>query len=216
MSFDEVYKALERFVHHLALQKANGAFLMDEDEISGELFEEMVKGYARYGHLPKGQLLAVIRKMMDNRIGELTYKYYKTHRGLALGALSMPREDGKNNRVDRWMKSVIWTSNGNEFNIDEFLESRERVRETLSSLSEESRKVLLAVLDDCSGLEKQIKLSGQRASFVYEGRGSIKVKPWHVAEALVMEEKNVKKAFKEIREVYAEVVNGVQCNERAA
>ena len=81
MSFEEVYEALERFVHHLALQKANGAVLMDRDELTGELFEEMVKGYNHYGHLPKGQLLAVIRKMMDNRIAELTYKYYLTHRG---------------------------------------------------------------------------------------------------------------------------------------
>ena len=204
MSFDEVYEALEKFVHYLAHSKANGAALMDHDEISGELFEEMVKGYARYGHLPEGQLLAVIRRMMDNRIGELTYKYYMTHRGLAIDAVSLPYgyEIGTN------LKHVIWTSEDKISNVKEFLESRERVRETLSFLSKEAQKVLIAVLDGCPGLEKQIKLSGLRASFVYKGTGTIKVKPWHVAEALVMKEADVKRAFREIKRAYAEVVNG--------
>jgi hypothetical protein len=207
MSFDEVYEALEKFVHYLAHTKANGAALMDHDEISGELFEELVKGYARYGHLPEGELLAVIRRMMDNRIAELTYKYYLTHRGLAVNALSLSfGSDGR--RSDSWMQNVVWTSDNNACNVTELLGSSERVIDTLGSLSYNARKVFLAVLYGCPGLEKQIKLAGLRASFVYKGNGTVKVKPWHVAEALVMDEEVVKKAFKEIKSVYAEVVNG--------
>jgi len=203
MSFDEVYGSLLKFVYYLAAQREHDAALLGFQEIKSELFEEMVKGYARYGHLPRGQLLAVIRKMMDNRLSELTHKYYLTHRGLGVNAKSMPEAD------EAWFEDVVWTSDGNDCSVlEEFLDSKERVEETLNALSREDRKVLLSVLYGCPGLEKQIKLSGLRASFVYTARGTIRIKPWHVAEALEMEEEDVKKSFKEIERAYAEVVNG--------
>lgn len=210
MTFDELYQKLEKFVHYLAHSKANGAALMDHDEISGELFEEMVKGYARYSHLPEGQLLAVIRRMMDNRISELIYKYYKTHRGLAIGSDSFPDDDQDTvDTVCNWMNSVTWSSNGDCQDVSALVESRDRVRETFDRLSAGSKKVLRAVLDGNRGLLDQIYLSGLRSSYVYQANGKIKVRPWQVADSLAIDESDVRKAYREIKRVYAEVSDGV-------
>lgn len=212
MSFDELYGHLEKFVHYLAHSKANGAFLMDHDEISGELFEEMVKGYQRYGHLPQDQLLKVVKKMMDNRISELTYKYYVTHRKYALKAVDLSGDVREccSADVEEWAEKIMWTSCERGSNVDEFIDSKERVRQTFDALSGSAKKVLFALLYGCPNLTAQIELSGRRSSHVYKTPNrEIKIKPWHVAEALLMDEKEVKQAFVEIKKTYAEVRNGV-------
>ena len=77
----EVYVELEKFVHFLASKNANpNNVMMEYDEIVSELMLEMVKGLRAYKDLPKGQLKAVIRRMMDNRVSELRYRFYVTHR----------------------------------------------------------------------------------------------------------------------------------------
>lgn len=207
MSFDELYGHLEKFVHYLAHSKANGAFLMDHDEISGELFEEMVKGYQRYGHLPQNQLLKVVKRMMDNRISELTYRYHVTHRKYALKARSLSGEMCEYpSKLDDWTEEIIWTSCENGSNVDELFDSKERVRQTFDALSISAERVLFALLYGCPNLTAQIELSGRRSSHIYKTPDrEIKIKPWHVAEALLMDEAEVKKAFIEIKQTYIEV-----------
>lgn len=209
MTFDEVHEALKKFVRYLASTKANGAWLMDKDELEGELFEEMVKGYQKYGHLPKGELLAIIRKMMDNRISELTYKYYKTHRGLGNHAASLTKEEADSacGLEGTWGHAVTWASMDESGTLDELIDSRARVEETLDRLSESAKIVLETVLGDNPHLATHIHLAGLRSSFTCKAtKGTVRVKPWHVADTLMIEEKDVLKAYREIRKVYAEVV----------
>ena len=207
MTFDELYEKLEQFVHYLGHTKANGAALMDHDEISGELFEEMVKGYARYSHLPEEELLAVVKRMFDNRISELTYKYYVTHRKAALNPANMPTD---NNEEDQWRNgfSITWQSCA-EFDLDELIESKDRVRATYEALSPDAQVVFRAVIHDNPQIARQLLLSGLRASYVYDNGKVRVIKPWQVAESLIMKEKDVRKAFGEIKRVYAEVMNEV-------
>src|SRR3990167_8635608 len=73
----EVYDDLVKFVKWLASSNHDDSnIMMDYDEIVGELMLELVKGVAHYKHLERKKLLAVIKRMMDNRISELRYKYY--------------------------------------------------------------------------------------------------------------------------------------------
>ena len=208
MTFDELYEKLEQFVHYLGHTKANGAALMDHDEISGELFEEMVKGYARYSHLPEEELLAVVKRMFDNRISELTYKYYVTHRKAALNPANMPTD---NNEEDQWRNgfNITWSSCEEHGELGELIESKERVQRTYDALSSDAQVVFKAVIQDNPQLARQLLLSGLRASYVYDNGKVRVIKPWQVAESLIMKEKDVRKAFGEIKRVYAEVMNEV-------
>jgi len=210
MTFDELYRKLEKFVHWLAHAKANGAFLMDHQEISSELFEEMVKGYARYGHLPEGELVAVIKTMMDNRISKLTYIYYVTHR--AQGNHPMSLSGGRLRRPsggEGWMQKIYWSSVEQDKEPEDLMESKERVQKTRDALSPGAQTVFNAVLYDNPQLARQLTLSGIRASYVYDNGKVRLVKPWQVAESLAMSEKAVRKAFREIKQVYSEVLDEV-------
>jgi hypothetical protein len=182
---------------------------MDHDEIVGELYMELVKGYQYYSHLPEGQLLAVLRRMMDNRVAELTYKYYKTHRKAAIGSLSISKQDDNESEGYLNYNNFRYVSTDGSEMMDPAitLESLDRVASTYDALSDEARQVLSAILDGDAMLGEQLALSGIRASFVFK-RGTVKLKPFHVAKALAMDEDIVKKNFKEIKKAYAEVCSG--------
>ena len=80
-SDEGVYKALYKFVLKVCWEKGDpNNIMMDGDELFGELLEEIAKGLKHYADLPYNQKLAVIRSMLDNRVAELRYKYYVTHR----------------------------------------------------------------------------------------------------------------------------------------
>lgn len=220
MSFEELYEHLEKFVHYLSHEKANGAFLMDAEEIAGELFVEMVRGYQQYGHLPEGELLAVVRKMMDNKISDLVYRYYVTHRkhnnsafSLSSGSVDRGYKVDNSNRgeaLDQLLYRATWTSCPAPSNLEEIIDSKERVDETFEALSKSARRVLFALLYGCPGVTSQVELSGKRASHIFKvPNRPVKIKPWHVAEALDMEETEVRRAFLEIREAYEEIVDAV-------
>jgi len=204
MTFEELYEKLEKFVHYLAHSKANGAFLMDHDEISGELFEVMVKGYARYNHLPKEELLAVIKKMMDNKISDLIYTHYVTHRGLAIGSDSIPESD---NPACDWTKTIAWSSNERLQSVSSLVESRERVQDTYNRLSPNAQRVFQAIILGSPELDLQLEMSYLRASYIYQDEWKVKVRSWQIADSLSMGVSTVKKALTEIRKVYAEVSN---------
>ena len=209
MTFEEVHEKLDKFVHYLAHNNANGAPLMDHDEICGELYLEMVKGFQHYGHLPEGQVLALLRKMFDNRIAELTYKYYGTHRKFAANAGSIGQmwdEQG-----DHYTKYITWTTAPDILSQDPSIvyEGLCRVNAVYESLSDKAKTVFCAVMGENPLLAEHIQLAGIRASFVYKGRGTVSVRPWQVADSLAMDESDVRSAFREIGKAYSEVVSNV-------
>jgi hypothetical protein len=80
---EELFEELRRYVRWLSSRKsrANNVLMM-QDELEGELSLELFKGWLYYNDkgLSDGELLAVVRRMLDNRISELMRMYYRTSR----------------------------------------------------------------------------------------------------------------------------------------
>lgn len=212
---EEVLEHITKFASWLAGQSVRDVPLMDYDEIRAELNLEIVKGIQHYDGKPMNELLALLRRMCDNRISELKYRYTITHRKAAIIALPIsvvdidggPEEEraggvggysGKSSIGYRWVID-------NAVELDAEIDSTTRVSETRRRLSPFSKKVFDAVIYGHPNMATQLLLSGTRAGYVYKSGGSIRPKPRHVAEALAVDEAIVKIAFKEIRQVYAEV-----------
>lgn len=214
---DEVYLELEKFVHYLAGRNANPSnTMMEYDEIVGELMLEMVKGMRAYPHLEKDNLKAVIRRMMDNRVSELRYRFYATHRAAENKMISIDVEvnvsdaaqlDVLHPLVDYGETPVEELIEDIGSNPADIYESADRVRITRTLLSPVARQVFDAVVYGNNMLATLVWLSTQRASCVFKS-SEVNVKPWHIADALRLDERVVKEAFKEIKTTYMEVCNG--------
>lgn len=197
-----VVKGIEKFVWWLAHRSASGVWLMDAEEIAGELFLEIAKGLQMYSDRGDEELLAILRKMCDNRIFELKAMHYGTHRRLkvtmeiSLEAIDEPDEDD----FAAYPKDMI----GDDTSASLY-DSHLRVLQTRAALSEEAVVVFDAICFDNQRMADQIKLTGMRASHIYKGGGSVRVKPYHIAEALGMPESTVRKAWREIRDQYRKV-----------
>jgi len=87
------------------------------------------------------------------------------------------------------------------------VESAFRVQETRRRLSTIGQKVFDVVITGTDDrMASQILLAGMRATTVFK-KGSVRVKPRHVSEAVPeLSEKDVKTAFAEIRTAYREVI----------
>jgi DNA-directed RNA polymerase specialized sigma24 family protein len=201
-----VVKDIERFVWWLAHRSASSAWLMDADEIAGELFLEISKGLEAYSDKEGEELLAILRTMCDNRVYELKAKYYGTHRRLkiemeiSLESIDDPDDD---DFAASYPLDMI-----SEDTSDSLYESHVRVLQTRASLSDNAKIVFDAVcLDNNPRVTEQVRLAGIRASATYKGGGTVRLKPWHLAEALGMSENSVRRAWKEIRDQYRRVVN---------
>ena len=175
---------------------------MEYDEVVGELLEEVAKGIDRYGNLPHAQQLAVIRRMCDNRVAELRYKYYITHRKEARLTLDIsifdPDESAASHPSHRWLMD-------NAITVEGVVDSAFRVAETRRRLSSTVQAVFDAAIYPNNRMTTQILLSGKRSAAVYVGGGTVKVRPHHVAEALCITETAARRAFAEIRQIYKEV-----------
>lgn len=205
---EEVLERISKFVSWLAGRSVRDVPLMDYDEMRSELYFEVVKGMRYYANKPMNELLALLRRMCDNRVSELKYKYTITHRKAAITALSISvvdidpdeesRRGGRSSIGHRWVMD-------NAVELDAEINSATRVSETRCRLTPISRKIFDAVIYGHPNMATQLMLAGTRAGHVYKSGGSVRVKPRHVAEALAMDENVVKLSFKEIRQVYAEV-----------
>jgi len=213
MVIETVVEELDKFVYYLSHKNANAnTIMMDSEEIAGDLFFELVKGFDYYKDkdLTMPQMLAVIRRMMDNRISELVYKHYVTHRKNGLNYIPIDEiGEGENDDgyvVNISVKAVVSVSVTKASELpEEALESKDRVTETLALLSAEGLAVANALIYGNDLLGMQLLLAGQRAAFVYKGGGRVEPKPRHVSDAIGMPEDIVAAAFKEIKLAYAEV-----------
>lgn len=196
---DEFVHEMEKFVYWLAQKNTGQITMMETDEIVGELMLEMAKGLQHYANLPMEQLKAVIRKMMDNRIAELRHREYGTHRALGIGALCLDYDPHDESKIDMMMTHVDIPDPAS---VEELCESMERVELVRKHLSPIAQQVFDAVIFGNDRLNSVVSMSAIRHHTRFS-RGSLKLKPWHVADALFMDLRDVKKAFAEISEQYS-------------
>lgn len=194
MDADTVVSQVQDLVHYLAWNYDDqNTPLMDHDELAGELFLEVAKAIKRYSHLPYNQLLALIKTMMNNRLSELKYKYYMTHRG----AISNGRQF---RLVDELEDDEPGTVPVGGDNPEIIVEGRLFVEAFLGELSDTARLVASTVIYGNELLSLHVSMAGIRASYVYQNNGkTIEIQPWHVARALDLDVSVVEAAFDEIR-----------------
>jgi len=208
---EEWHTEMVKFVHYLAGR--NPGLAVEYDDIVGELMLELVKGVQAYPHLPREQLKAVLRRMMDNRISELKYRYHITHRKQALFDISLSLDvsihDAKRIGCSVGdgdgaipMEEII--AGGDD--PAEIYDSKERVMGVRNQLSPISKSVFDSLISGNNMLAMLVWLSSIRASAVFGSR-AVKVRSWHIADALHMDEKEVKIALKDIKRAYREVMN---------
>lgn len=192
-----MYEVLNGFVHWLSAQNNNDDnIMMSAEEIAGELFLEIVKGCNYYcgKGLSQERLEAILRKMMDNRVSELRYKHYVTHRKLAQTNVSLDSDEGAEIPLEEYVEDPDAAL------PDSLMESGSLVSEIRSHISDNGRKVFDAVLYDPDGRTgKFLKLSNLRAKAV--GRnGRVKITKDVVSNAAVLSMRNVNLAYGEIRD----------------
>ena len=189
-----IYNELKAFVYWLAHNNCNGnVTLMEFEEVAGELFLEVAKGLEHYSHIPADEQVKVIKRMLDNRLGELKYRHYCTHRKEGLNALSIDNHGDDENEETLNIRS--------EADTETLCESSARVTDTRSLLSPTAQKVFDAIIYGHEDLQIQIWLSTLRASAVYKTH-KVQMRSWHIADALKMDERKVRAAMAEIRDAY--------------
>jgi len=190
VKFSTIEDEMMGFAQYLAARNAGEVVLMEQDELVGEMCEEIVKGLRYYADkdLTDDQLKAVLRKMMDNRIAELRYRHYVTHRAALIGAASLCDDDAE-----------FITSD--DITPDQAYASMEYVDGVRAALSDTAAKVFDALVHGTSEkLGVLVWLSCVRANTVHANSKAV-LKYWHVAQALDMDERTVRDAFNEIRAV---------------
>ena len=199
----QVYEELKKFVMWLAWNNCDPDNVMLEyDEIVSELLEELSKGLKAYGHLSVDQLKAVVRKMMDNRIYELRYRYTKTHRVLGKMSVSLDISYGDSD------SDALYELVSSDDSPEVLSESWDRVMSTRDLLSEKAKKVFDAIVFGNDRLIMSLSVSSMRANAIYRNP-KIRIKSHHLADALCMPERQIRSAMREISKVYQGV-----CNER--
>lgn len=210
-TIDDIIAELQRLVYYIAEHKSRqDNIMMDFDELVGELSEEIVKGYEHYKDkgLTQTEMIKVIKRMLSNRIGELVYKYYITHRNLGLNYLPVDElDEWVDDGVINYIPSRVYV----EMSLDatptpqSVMESRERVEELMGSVSPNAQLVLQAILNGNELLSMNVLMSMQRASYVFKDV-NVSLQPWHVAEGVGISDSEATAAFDEIRRVYASIM----------
>jgi hypothetical protein len=136
--------------------------------------------------------------MMDNRISELKYKFYMTHRKHEL-SLTISLSD-----IDDDPDEFILS--GSHPNPASLSASKDRVLLTRAKLSPVAREVFDVLIYGDERLNEQLRISHIRAKAVYKDF-KVKIRPFHVADALMISEREVLNAYDEIRSAYREVNN---------
>lgn len=190
--FQTLYDGIIRYVKWLAGHRSSDHILMQPDELEGELLYECWKGWLHYGErdLTEGELKAIVRKMMDNRIGELYARYYHTHRKHEAHLLDIDDEDVLIVNTDLSMENSAAT----------YVDSCERFAMFVSSLTDDEYDVVRAVLQPDFRIYQQVMLESWRKKFVYNGREVITITPNMVANALHMDKKYVKHLWENVRQ----------------
>lgn len=185
---DTLFVELQGLVNWFASRNTNpNNVMMSFDDIKQELEIELVKGIRYYKDKPIGERKKLLKTMLDHRIQELRFRYYKTHRA------------AENSRV---------SIDDIEVSADEYAtesDSKAFIDGLKSRLSPTSREVLDAILVPNDIIANTLSLAGLRNLKQSKHRTRKPwyiLRPWHVAEALGLDLDTCKLCFKEIRMVY--------------
>jgi len=185
---DKLFEDLQGLVNWFASRNTNpNNVMMSFDDIKQELEIELVKGIRYYQDKPIGERKKLLKTMLDHRVQELRYRYYKTHRA------------AENGRVCIDDIEVSADEYATEYDSKAFIEDLK------SRLSPTSREVLDAMLVPNDIIGNTLSLAALRNSKQRKHRARNPwyiIRPWHVAEALGLDLKTCKLCFKEIRTVY--------------
>jgi hypothetical protein len=183
---------------------------MNSQDLHSELQLELIKGIQCYPWLPEEQLMAVLKRMLDNRVAELIHRFYGTHRKVEKLTISLEidmdcREEIYEGFANK-MSHDEYYSNGTTPTPEELYASKERVERTKARLQPMARRVLDYILNDENDkLDMILRLSMLRAESKFSSPHT-NIKPRHVAEAMLLPEKVIKQSFKEISVAYMEVI----------
>lgn len=211
LTVEDVVDELMKLIYHIAHNKSSDAtIMMSFDEIVGELSYELVKTFRYYQDkdLSDAELLAVIKRSMDNRVSELVYKYFKTHRHLGNDPVDITALDNNPNMGN---SSLLTSVNGVEIKASvhadaTLIESRERVAALYTMLSPTAQVIVDQILSGNELISLNMQLSVQRAANVYKSQTTkVRLMPWHIADSLGLDIEQVEEAFMEIKQKYAEV-----------
>lgn len=195
--FNTVYASIEKLLYHIAHGLENSeVFLLDFDEIVGELSLEVVKICQRYADKPVNELVALVKVAISNRVGELRYKHYVTSRKHARVDISID--------LDETWDMIPSTGD----NPEGLYASKQRVIETRARLSLPAQKVFDALIYGDERFSWLTWMACVRAGEQGKQYAKPVIRPYIVADALDMKERDVKQAMKEIQTVYMEVLGG--------
>jgi len=197
----KAYQELERFIYYLAWKSDEENILMGTEEIMGELLLELVKGMKAYPQLQGAQKQAVLRRMLDNRLGELNHRFYGTHRVEARFSISIESD------IMGTAELVPCT----DMTPEDIQASKERVEATRSRLLEIDQKVFDAVIFGDKRLDEVLRLNTIRTNHVKKNphfnNPVTALRISQVAKALLLSENQIRESFSHIRLAYAEVCN---------
>lgn len=184
----ELYSELEDFMHWLAWGNVDeNKAMMNHDDIFGELQVEFVKSLNVYGDLPQDEFIKVTKRMFDNRISELKYKYYQTHRGIPGTFVSL--------------HDLFHGGFDGGFNLEKYAQSRDFVSKVRNELSDETLEIFDMIIFGDDRLGELLRLCGMRASHVYTSRGTIRIKTWHIADVMMISVGEARKHLSHIEEI---------------
>jgi hypothetical protein len=167
--------------------------MMTLEDIVGELMLEVAKGLKAYPDKPHDELLAILRRMCDFRIAELRYKYYVTSRRHSKITISIDIDE-----------TIEWIP-ASDYNPEQLALSKERVELTRSKLSADAQRVFDTLISGDERFSWLTWLACTRAVAAGKSHSRPVIRPRIVAEALDMNERGVKSAMAEIKNVYAEI-----------
>lgn len=196
---------LIKFAKFLASQSQDDRqVLMEYDELVGELLFEVSKGLKYYGDKSPDDLKNAVMSMMRNRLGELKYRYFLTHRRVEKLHISIDIQVDSADDDGAELGEIITDEQPTP---ESWVLSRERVEATRSLLSAKAQQVFDAIVQGDQKLSLLVWLSMMRAKAMHK-TSTAKMRAIHVADALGMSEPDVHRAYKEIRKAYLEVCNG--------
>lgn len=183
-----LYTHLNRYIKWLSYRHANmHNVMLQPDELEGELLFELVKGWMYYQQkgLSSPDLLKVIKRMLTNRIAELKYRFYCTHRHAELGAVELD--------------SLVDSLGDSTMDPESRFDSSSRVHAFMNYLTPFELSLVLYLLQPDRRLGQQIKLLGYRKTFVYK-QPTITLGPDMVAKALHFDVQVVRSAWRAVKQ----------------
>lgn len=212
-TFEDILAKLERLVYYIAGGggsrstggEIEGVILLEREEVAGELFLEMFKVYEHYKTARPGmttkQLIGVICNSLDNRFKELIYRHLVTHRKAAQYNHSLERDE------EDFLECNISVEVVADFAMrapQDIIESQERVTLTRARLSEQAQVVFDAIVGGHPVVNNHVILAGLRNTGTTR---KVAVQPWHIADAVAVDNKVVLACLAEIKLAYEAVCN---------